>query len=246
VALYDPKIAHAGSTDGYWLAQGTVAGTVLQSQADPTQVGCAIATLHWSRVVPTGLREDLCACSFAIAKQSSSDRHVPAITDLATLEPFLVTFVGAMAPLQSSQYTWQDITWHFRVASALRDGPAVRRTAETTPGAASGARMPDQDSMTITLATPSRKHWGRVYYPGIAATYNDTTYGRITNAACATAANAADALASSCQTAGFSLGVWSKIGLAFLDVYGVHVDNVWDIQRRRRAKQRSFISTHGN
>lgn len=246
MTAYDPHIAHASSTDGYWAAQGTVAGTTIQSQSDPTHVGCGICTVHWSRVVPAGLREDLCATSFAIAKIAGADRNILAITDMPSIETILTTLLTNMATKQSNAYTAIDFTWHLRAASAPRDGPAVRRTTISIPGGGASSRMPDQDTSTTTLATPSRKHWGRLYWPGINLSQNDGTYGRLTNSYCDLAAQWADAALTALYTAGFAWGVWSHIGQGFLDTYGVHVDNVWDIQRRRRAKQRSYIKVYGN
>jgi hypothetical protein len=39
---------------------------------------------------------------------------------------------------------------------------------------------------------------------------------------------------------GYELGVWSYPKQAFMPVWQVQVDNIVDIQRRRRAKQRSY------
>jgi len=246
VAVYDPVITAPSSEDGYWAAQGLVAGTAYQSVSDPTLTGAAIATVHFSRLVPAALREDLCAISVAIAKGTGSNRSTPAVTDLPTLEPFLLSWIQGMNTKQSSGFSSTDITWHFRNAAALRDGPAVRVLTTVNPGAVASSRLPDQDSATVTLATASRRHWGRVYYPGIANSQVDSTYGRWINAFCDFSATAMDGLINSAHTAGFTVGVWSKVGKAFLDPYGVHVDNIVDIQRRRRAKQRSYIKTLGH
>ena len=246
MALYDPKIVAVSANDSYWAAQGLVAGTVYTSQADPTQVGCAICTLHVSRTTPSATREDLTAFSFAFAKNAGSNRNTPTVAELSTIEPLLDTFWANVRPSVSTQFTLADFTWHFRNAAAARDGPAVRVVAKSSAGASSTGRLPDQDAMTLTLVTPGRKHWGRVYLPGLSLAGVDSTYGRWTNTVCDSVAAAGDTLATSTLAAGFSLGVWSKRGLGFLDLYAVHVDNVVDIQRRRRAKQRSYIKTYGH
>jgi hypothetical protein len=247
VALYDPKIVAVTAQDTYWLGQGMVAGVVYSSQADPVQVGCAIATLHWSRTTPVGTREDLAACSFAIAKIAGSNRNTPTVADLAGIETRLTTWWTAVKPSVSNQWTLVDYTWHFRNAAAARDGPAVKITTLSLPGTSAGNRGADQNACTVTLATASRRHWGRIYLGGCASSTNlDSTYGRWTPTTCDAFATATDTLATNLLTDGYALGVWSKRGLAFLDTYGVHVDNIVDIQRRRRAKQRSYIKVFGH
>jgi hypothetical protein len=246
VALYDPKLVCSTALSSYWASQGLVAGTTVTGQSDPTLIGCAVCTIHMSRTSPVGIRDDLAAYSFHIAKVAGSDRQTPSIADLATIEPFLTTWLTTIFTLTADAWSKADITYHLRNAAALRDGPSVKRTALVGTGGVPTSRMPDQDSATMTIAGPSRKHWGRVYLPGIAQSKNDVAYGRIVGATCTAIATAGNALATSLDGASFALGTWSKIGLAFLDVYGIHVDDVWDIQRRRRAKQRSFIAVQGH
>jgi hypothetical protein len=245
VALYDPRIVHASSADGYWLGQSTVAGTVITSQPDPTQVGCGLVTLQFARTTPSPTREDLAVITFHIAKRSSSDRLPLTLGDMPGIETMLDAWWTSVKAIASNQWTLAAYVWHLRVASAPKDGPAVRTTARAVAGAVSLSRLPDQDASTTTIVTPSRRHWGRVYLGGIAFSQLDTTYGRWSNSSCDTLAAAGNALATSLDGGSFALGVWSKIGQGFLDVSGIHVDNVVDIIRRRRAKQRSYIKVYG-
>lgn len=245
MALYDPHIQHHSSTDGYWLAQGTNPGTVINSDATPANTACLALTAHYSRVVPAGLREDLCAMTFHIAKGTGSTRTVPALTDATTLEPIVDTFITTLNSLQSNQFKCVDYVWHYLEATVPKAGPAIRTVVKAFSGSVASGRMPDQDACTLTFHTPARRQWGRIYIPGLSNAQYETTYGRFTNSNCDSIALAGNAMATSLYTAGFTLGVFSKVGAAFLDVSGIACDNIVDIQRRRRAKQRSYIKTYG-
>lgn len=113
----------------------------------------------------------------------------------------------------------------------------MRRTAKSIVGTATGARLPDQCSCSVTFRTAGRTHWGRVYLPGFAATQTGTGYGRLVTATVDALATYFDTFQSSLNTSGLQLGVWTWAKGAFLPVRQVRVDDVVDIQRRRRAKQ---------
>jgi hypothetical protein len=118
-------------------------------------------------------------------------------------------------------------------------GPSVRTTTKSVVATGIGIRLPDQDSLTATWRTCSRKHWGRIYLPGVCA----TAMGSLGQFAPASVDNQALAwhnfiagLSSAAQT----LGVWTYRKKAFLDITQLEVDDVPDIQRRRRMNKASY------
>lgn len=251
MALYDPQINYTAAKAGYWATQSIVAGTSLQVQPDNT-LACWDLTQVFNRTTPTGTREDVATYGMRIAKVAGTDRVIGLTSELPTIEGFANTLSTALAALMSTQWTLAEYVWHERRAShpaaeggGEKPGPAIRRTAKSTVGTDAGGRLPDQIACTCTFKTPSRKHWGRVYLPGFAKSTVDGTYGRFNNGGCDIVAAAFNAFATSLDGAGYRLGVWSYQKQAFMDVDQVQVDNVVDVQRRRRAKQRSYVKTYG-
>lgn len=101
--------------------------------------------------------------------------------------------------------------------------------------------LPPQAAISVSLATGSRRHWGRFYVPSIdrgAA----TSLGLIGSATC-------DALAAAYATLCVNLGaievypvVYNKSfeNASANSVYKVQVDNIFDVIRRRRYDAASY------
>jgi hypothetical protein len=165
-----------------------------------------------------------------------------------SVETALNSFLTSWASLSSNQYTCTAYVWHEHRANHPPSakgyeviGPAVRNTVKAVTGGVATSRMPDQVTPTLTFRTTSRKHWGRIYVPGLAFSTLDNTYGRLTNATADTLAAAGSSLHNSADAASVQLGVWTWGHQAFLPISQMACDNVVDIQRRRRAKRRSYV-----
>lgn len=244
-------LTHTPDQAAYWDGQSMFADTVRTTQPAST-LGCHKVTMVWTRATPAGTREDLCTCSLAVAKIVGGGLYSPFLTsELASLETGLDTYASDAAGSQDNDYTLSEFVWHEHRAShpptesgSEKLDTAVRRTAKTIVGSVANARQPDQVSMSITIRTTSRKHWGRIYLPGMAQGSNDGTWGRILNAAVDNRALAMRNLVNTWNSASAQLGVWSWKKGAFLPITEVKVDNVWDIQRRRRAKQASYFKAY--
>jgi hypothetical protein len=118
-------------------------------------------------------------------------------------------------------------------------GPPVYLQTISIPGTASPV-MPYQVSGTVTFRTPWAKHWGRAYLPSCPQSW--TAQGRIGSGDMTAIANGAKAMASSLADAGFlhviPVGQLNKQAFhALLGVTQYVVDDVPDVQRRRRPKQ---------
>jgi hypothetical protein len=149
---------------------------------------------------------------------------------------------------QSSAYTMSGYLWHIvhigRASTPHGVGPAIgpftRYSGKNLAGTTLNSRGADQIAVSLTMRTASRKHWGRIYVPGLIRTLPDTAYGRMTSGDVDLLAGYLRTLGNSLSSSGYDLGVYSPTGRAFLHINTVEVDNVIDIQRRRRPKQSSY------
>jgi hypothetical protein len=151
-------------------------------------------------------------------------------------------FIGTLNGQQYSGFTHKEIVWHDVEAGDKYYGPRERTTLTSNVGVQATGRLPDQLAVNVTLRTSSRKHWGRMYFPGIAAARYDTTYGRVLNGTCDVLAQAVRDLgtALTANTAHTELVVYSHVHQAVLSVDEIHCDNIADVIRRRRAKEPSY------
>lgn len=249
---YTKEVTHVGAEAGYWAGQ-TFDFDAVVTDAGATSIGCSRVTMKWKRTVPTGLSEDLVMCTLSVAKANAG--HIfnqLTSAELATVEGYLDSFWTTVKAYCTTQLTLVEYAWHGVSGTSPRTedgkgqkmGPAVRVTVKSVAGTDSVGRGPDQLATNITLRTASRKHWGRVYLPGIGIDKWDTTYGRLTTTVVDGVAGAANTLNNSIETGGFRLGVWSQLHPAFLSAKTVEVDDVPDIQRRRRPKRRNYATLY--
>jgi hypothetical protein len=249
---YVKDITHAASEAGYWATQARDFDSVLTDSALAV-VGCSRVTLKWKRTVPTGLSEDLMMCTLSIAKDVGGHLYgyVPLI-ELAPIETLLDGFMTTVKAQQHSSITLVEYSWHVLTQNSPRDktgrgqkaGPAVRVTTKSTPGTASVGRSPDQLATNLTIRTASRKHWGRIALPGIDIGKWDPASGRLLNSSIDLLSGAFDGLHNNLVTAGYRLGVWSQLHPTFMTASQLEVDDVPDIQRRRRPKRRNYAKIY--
>lgn len=246
MALFDRKIIHSPETASYWAGQSKFTDTTVLEQ-DANTLGCNTMTCVFSRTSPSGVRDDIVEINFNIAQLVAAGVRTRLVdANMAAAEGLADTLFTGQASVMSAAFTLIEYRWHERGADRPRTGPAVRVTTKSIAGGVATSRLPDQVANTVTFLTSSRRHWGRVYWPGIAFTQYDTTFGRLLNTRCDGLAGAVRTFALGLEALGSSLtlGVWSQQFKAWLDIDEIHVDNVPDVIRSRRAKQPSYIKKH--
>lgn len=94
--------------------------------------------------------------------------------------------------------------------------------------------LPMQLAMVLTLRTAlnSRSGRGRIYQTGFTEVAN-TSAGFIVSTTRTDITNAMGAFITGLDTAGYALGVYSRLLDVFNPVSAVTIDSRWDIQRRR-------------
>lgn len=129
------------------------------------------------------------------------------------------------------EYRW----YRFSFADPLT-GPPTRVTTKTSPIVGGGPVVAPQIAETVTLRTPLRKNWGRIYLPGAAI----GTKGLIDTGDVDAIANAFKTFATACDTADLNVVVYSPIKAAVFGVSAIECDDVADVVRRRRPKASTY------
>lgn len=239
--MYDHKITYIASSSSYWHAQSVYSDTVFVDGSS-VPLGASFVTLAWSRTSPATTREDRATCTLAIGKTVGGGIYsYLASADKAAAETALDTWWTSMKTDVANQWTLVEYRWHDWLVGETVLGPADRVTARSVAGTFGATnRMPDQDSQTVTFKTASRRHWGRVYLPGIASGRYDTTYGRFVTSQVDDGATFFHTLATNLAASSQEIVVASKAHQGILSCSSIASDDVVDIQRRRRAKQASY------
>lgn len=118
-------------------------------------------------------------------------------------------------------------------------GPSGDPVFTTLPGfggtGAHAAELPPQCALSITWETSARRHWGRIYWGGLINSL--IADGRVTSANLSTWGTAIDAFGTALRQGGQGLVVWDRAAWAPHDVTTFRIDDVMDVQRRRRFSQ---------
>lgn len=236
-----PWIICDASTEAYWQGQSLDAGTVIH--VDPSSPSFSRVQLVWTRTTPVGTREDVMTTHLDFCAPVGDNAAFLSGADKTDIETTLNAFWTARKGFTSTQFTLREFRWYDYSPMSSRPGPVDKITAVGTAGTSANSRLPDQLSMNSTYKSCSRKHWGRSYWPMAVLGAVDTTYGRISNAE---TTRLHDDLAPVFQDSGSSgLVCPVVVSIAYKAVLGVkelQVDNIWDVVRRRRAKNATFFS----
>lgn len=244
-------VSHMSEFADYWTRQALESSTFVKD-VGASSFGCNKITTSFTRGTPVGTREDTAQVTLHLAKVVGGGLYTPLTiaSEFAAVETILNTMWTSYMALMNDNILQSDYRWHEVRAEKYKIvkeqyvdvlGPAVRLTTSARGGGVNGSRMPDQVAVTCTLRTAGRKHWGRIYLPGLARTQYESSFGRVANPG-AIGSPLRTAI-NSLSTAGYELGVWSPRGRAFLTITRLDVDNVPDVIRRRRPKQASARST---
>lgn len=108
-----------------------------------------------------------------------------------------------------------------------------------TPGSGSpSATLPPQCAVTVTWLTSSRRHWGRIYLGGFVNTL--CSNGRVEEGNLSTIADQFQSFGQALRDAGIGIVVWDRTSWTAYDVQELQMDDVWDVQRRRRYSNPLF------
>lgn len=237
---FDPIIISPTSSLPYWATQSKEVSTTVQDSGAAV-TGCNRAQLVFTRTTPTGLREDVMVINTHVYKIAGAfASFFTGTSDLNAAKTPITDWWTAQKVYHSTQVTFREIRWYVVRDDQDDSGPPVRVDTVGVAGTAANVRAPDQLSPTITLITASRKHWGRWYLPGVTRDFYETTYGRASTATIDTMAANFRTMALALETAGFNVCVWSPTARSVLDLYKIQMDDVPDVQRRRRPKQPNY------
>lgn len=118
------------------------------------------------------------------------------------------------------------------VAGPVGDPVYVNTDASRVGTGAPDATLPPQASITITHQTSNRRRWGRIYFGGlVSATLHN---GRFLGDWLFTFISTWDTFLTTLRINGQGLVVWHRSSWTPMDVVTISMDDVWDVQRRRR------------
>jgi hypothetical protein len=207
----------------------------LGTNANPPGIGVRRAMIVWEREPTPGPPEDSAVSHVDFVNMTAGAPDDTWVTaDFTTLEGYLDTWWAAIKSHVSEICILHQIRW-YRVGPGLSTpNPAVRITERDSPGTDISDPLPPQVAMTVTNRTAVRKEWGRMYIPSPGAQQLHTSNGRITTATVDNLATATDALYASSTAADFIPVVWGKARNKTFSIEATQVDDLFDVQRRRR------------
>jgi hypothetical protein len=238
----------------YWSTQTFVTGAA-KTAVDGSALHGSQVQIAFTRL-PSGLatREDEAIISLHLTVEAVAGTPGVALTatQAAAAEGVLNTWWTTVKAFTHThctlkEYRWRDFGGDFAAGKTglSKPGPIWRVTANGNAGTASTQPLPEQSSSTVTFQTGSRRHWGRVYMPGltISALTGD---GRIANTYRTGVGGAFQTLYNSLfgLSANTSIMIWSPKYRGLMAVKEIAVDDVPDVIRRRRPKQRSAITVY--
>lgn len=164
--------------------------------------------------------------------------------DFTTVEAAIDAFWGSIKAMYNTGFVLTELRWYRVGPGATPPEPTVRVTSRSVAGTSGTGPMPQQCAVTISLRTALRKHWGRLYLPtptiaGLGAG------GLMGNANVDTIAAAFNTLVTTVETADFYPVVYSRTRQRAYAVNRVVVDNVIDVQRRRRPERATYQKVYG-
>jgi len=205
--------------------------------------------LEFSRATPAGTSEDLAQIGFDVVNFTGDAFDFTwTPTDHNDVSQLLVAWWTSVKPVISNEFTLATIKAYRRrfrdpITSAERfedTGPATYIDTVGVAGTSATNALPYQTAMSITFKTGIPKSWGRVYLPGLSEDAI-TAKGRWDAADITTVATASGVLLNALHDAKFPLVVASTqqdsvLGGSLLNVYAIQIDDIPDVQRRRRPK----------
>jgi hypothetical protein len=250
---YTNFLAYSSDEATYWNSVVVADGTTKVSCV-PSALGGSIVQTTFSRVEATGVREDVALFTLHLAVATGSNNAWSRLnsSDAASVETQMDTLWSNMATYFTSHWALSGYVWrHFGAdfpkgkTGLSKPGPIWRITSRSTAGSAVGGTLTDQTAETVTWRTASRRHWGRIYLPAIAAT-NLTVNSRLTPTAVDFLSARFDAAFGALNGLSRNIHpfVWNSKNPGMFSVAQLAMDDVPDVIRRRRPKQRTYLKTY--
>jgi hypothetical protein len=204
------------------------------SAAPGDGAGVRRAQLVFDRTPPGAFTDDVAVMHFDYMNITGGSPDDTWITsDFTDLEGFLSTWWTGVHPFVTSRVTLREIRWYRVGHGVVGSNPAERVTTVGVAGSSSSQELPPQCALSLTIKTARRKQWGRTYLPGLVSgslatggTYDPTSVDAI--------GTYTAAMAASCVTKQFYMGVMSLTAGSFFTNEQVQVDDIVDVIRRRR------------
>jgi hypothetical protein len=225
----------------YWDAQSKFSDTNVVSEAiDAPELVCDVMSFIFTKTTATGIVEDVTVSRLAVAKILLGAGTTPLDSgDRDALDPKIGTFWTAAKAFFPSHVVLKEVQWHQYSAASNKPGPAQRIGVFGVAGTGSATNVvPDQVATSVTFRTASRIHWGRMYMPQPISTAC-TTYGKLSTTHCDGVALAFKNFLADIDTVDVGgTGITPVIRsskAALLSIDEIHVDDVPDVIRSRRA-----------
>lgn len=111
--------------------------------------------------------------------------------------------------------------------------PVFIRTNTVKGTDPAAATLPPQVAVTVTFQTAARRHWGRIYLGGLTYT-TAVSDGRLTGATGISIGGAMKTFLTNLITNSMPIVVFNRKTWVPQTIVGLSVDDVFDVQRRRR------------
>lgn len=139
----------------------------------------------------------------------------------------------ALRTYLSGNFSVQEIRYYELPATPGPAGDPIHVQTGTLVGVGgSAADLPPQVAATVTFQTAQRRHWGRIYIPGLAVPAVQA--GRIIGDCCDQLGNKFASFVTNRKNANEGVLIFNRKLWTGLGVSAVSVDDIWDVQRRRR------------
>lgn len=191
-----------------------------------------------TRAPSTNPTQDVAICTFHL--ESFADFWSG--TSAAVIEGFFATWLPVVKVYWDTWLTFKEWRWYRLDGSGHTTGSPFRVTAVGVPGTGTGGTgiLPPQAAMTVTEIASSRRRWGRFYLPVTKVTL--TSSARFSSSIIDAVADATEILYESAWdsvTSGHFV-TRPRLDGSFEDIHEIQIDDIVDIQRRRRWEMPSI------
>lgn len=188
-----------------------------------------LAATYLSQIVfARGTAEDVAVCTLHWRWSPSG---VPDESDFETIEDRIRGFWTNCEGFMHTTYSLIEIRWYQADPAVGPPNPAILVTPVTgIQGTNTASALPSQVALTITERTDVRRSWGRIYLPGFSVDQVATDGHAKVNLLDGLEAEVAALFDQS--NANWKAVVLTSSGS--LQTRAISIDNIWDVQRRRR------------
>lgn len=242
-----PKWAKAALYLGeFAYSAGTALFDALSEEADAGAMAWAHITYHWSRTTPTGTSEDRAQVGFDVIKLTGGGNdptwdNAQVLDVIGVLNPMF----SALAAYTDNNATIVENRVYLKKFKELGPGfadmgdPIWVQPLSIAGGSSSEPSLPYQVAASVTEKTALRKHWGRFYLPNPAHTQL-SGFGRWQPSYCDAIAGIVGDAYELLADDNYVVVVPSSATRTLFTVTAIQVDDIPDVQRRRRARDTAY------